>query len=216
MSTETTSPTNSLSLAAQAVRILATHYAQRAESDDVTGRELARVLQALVLPNSPQGELAASGHLIRDHLAQPTSSHEGTVSDVLDAFRVLFPILPWRYGYDPRPDLPSLEQRMAWAELVGPLAPFFSERICIGITAIGPHTRYPEHLHPAVEVYYVLSGTALWTAGGITHERPPGSFILHPANTVHVMETGDEPLIAAYTWSGDIISPSVYTEGPKR
>lgn len=103
---------------------------------------------------------------------------------------------------------------MAWAELVGPLAPFHSDKVCLGVTAIGPHTRYPEHLHPAAEVYFVLSGTARWTAEGVTHERPPGSFILHPSNIVHVMETGDEPLIAAYTWSGDIVSPSIYTDSP--
>lgn len=61
------------------------------------------------------------------------------------------------------------------------------------------------------ETYYVLSGTARWTAEGVTHERAPGSFILHPSNIVHVMETGGEPLIAAYTWTGDGETLSSFT-----
>jgi quercetin dioxygenase-like cupin family protein len=207
-------PDNTLSVAARAIQTLAGHYARRAGEDDSVGYELTHVLDSLQFPEAPRGELEEKAHPIREHLAGPQSSVSGTVGDVLDAFRVLFPVLPWRYGYDPRPDFPGLEKRMAWAELVGPVAPFRNERICVGITVIAPHTRYAEHFHPAIESYYVLSGTAYWTAAGVSTLQKPGAYILHPENVEHVMETTDETLIAAYTWSGDIVTSSVFSRPP--
>ena len=118
--------------------------------------------------------------------------------------------LPWRYGYDPRPDAPGLEDSMAWAELIGPKAPILSDAVGFGLTLIGPRTHYRPHRHPAVELYAVIAGTAIWTADGIAAPKPPGSFILHPENVVHAMQTGDEPLLAVYSWTGDIVSPSVW------
>jgi quercetin dioxygenase-like cupin family protein len=135
--------------------------------------------------------------------AQATGALFATVRPHLDA-------LPWRYSYEPRPDAPDIGTRMAWAELVGPIAPFRSTRVCLGLTAIGPHLRYPLHYHPAVETYLVLSGTAAWTAEERTRHLPPGTLILHPANLVHAMETADEPLLAAYAWSGAVEILSAY------
>lgn len=208
----TANQAGSLALARQAVQVLAGHYARRAGIDDALGRELSRVLASLALPAAPSGELQGLAHPIRAHLTGPQPSANRAVAEVLDAFRPLFPALPWRYGYAPRPDLPGLEERMAWAELVGPLAPFRNDQMCVGLVVIAPHTRYPEHFHPAVESYYVLSGTARWTAGGVTTTRPPDSYILHPENIEHAMETTDETLIAAYTWSGDLHTSSVFCQ----
>lgn len=36
--------------------------------------------------------------------------------------------------------------------------------------------------------------------------------ILHPSNVIHAMETHDEPLLAAYTWSGDVHTLSAYAK----
>ncbi|OAM91408.1 dimethylsulfonioproprionate lyase family protein [Termitidicoccus mucosus] len=204
-----------LSRAVTAIDVLRRHFecqiAIEADTDPMLSRELAGVLESLGAVDYRDGFLQPGAHPVARQFADPPHSADGTVVDALAAFLPLGEALPWRYGYTPRPDLPGLESRMAWAELVGPEAPFHSDRVCLGLTFIGPRVRYPEHAHPAVEVYFVLSGTALWTADGVTHPRPPGSFILHPSNVVHVMETRDEPLLAAYTWSGDVRSPSVYT-----
>lgn len=204
-----------LSHAKAAIDVLAKHYAAHARLDDAIGHELTEVLEQLGHVSFVQGELRAGSHPVSELLNGVLPSRNGSVADVLTAFHPLFAALPWRYGYVPRPDFPGLENRMAWAELVGPLAPFHSDKICLGITFIGAHTCYPEHTHPAVESYYVLSGTAHWTAAGVTQQREPGSLILHPSNITHVMETGDEPLIAAYTWSGDIVAPSIYAGSPE-
>lgn len=193
----------------RALDVLVSRLAERARIDDEPGRELARVLAALSRLAFAEGRLEAGVHpvaLLAEAL-QPNG-----IEDVIQAFSPLFRDLPWRYGYSSRIDLPGLENRMAWAELVGPLAPFRSEEICLGLTYIAPHTRYVEHRHPAVESYFVLSGSARWTAAGLGAERSPGSLILHGADVSHQMETGNEALLAAYTWSGDILSPSVWSE----
>lgn len=187
------------------VGLLRRHYQRRVHaSGDFIARELETALALLDgvdLTNADASQFQASGHAVTQLLGS-LPSRGGAVADVLAALRPLFPALPWRYSYEPRGD--GLENAMAWAEFIGPVAPFQSAKVCLGLTAIAPHTRYPEHRHPAVETYFVLSGAARWTAAGVTTEHAPGSFILHPSNIVHAMETGEEPLIAAYTWTGEV------------
>lgn len=154
-----------------------------------------------------------TGHPVIRHLESVLAAAEDHAPHLAAALRPVADILPWRYGYAPRPDAPGLEHRMAWAELVGPAAPFHSDHVGLGLTLIGPHTYYPPHRHPAVEVYRVVAGIAEWSAVGRSAARPPGSVILHPSNVVHAMRTADQPLLAVYSWSGDVVSPSVWEEG---
>ena len=195
------------------IGLLRHHYERRrALADNAVSRELGAVLaliERVDFTNPDESEFRPSGHAVTKLLGD-LRSRTGAVADVLGAFHPLFPALPWRYSYEPRGD--GLENSMAWAEFVGPIAPFGSGKVCLGITAIGPNTRYPEHRHPAVETYFVLSGRARWTAAGVSQEHAPGAFILHPSNVVHAMETGEEPLIAAYTWTGDIETLSCWDE----
>lgn len=178
----------------------------------VVGDEVERV-NALLDRASPQPQdFAASGHPLTRHLPQVL---DGLERDALDIAAVLRPIaaaLPWRYGYAARSDRPGLEAEMGWAEFVGPAAPFRSDEVCLGLTLIGPHTFYPPHRHPAVELYHVLTGTAEWSADGKAARQPPGAFILHQPNQIHAMRTGDQPLLALYTWTGDVVSPSVWSD----
>jgi mannose-6-phosphate isomerase-like protein (cupin superfamily) len=200
---------------------------------DATARELQNVLALLDTVDFSRADaslLRSSGHPVVEQLRQlavdANVQHGGGVSDgdgagahspegtaaaaLLRAVRPWLGALPWRYSYDERSDSPGLGSRMAWAELVGPIAPFRSERVCLGLTAIGAGVFYPAHLHPAVETYFVLHGASRWTAAGVTGERFPGDYILHPSNVIHAMETGREPLLAAYTWSGDVQTLSAY------
>jgi gentisate 1,2-dioxygenase len=105
-----------------------------------------------------------------------------------------------------------LGQNIAFAEIVGPAAPFRSDSVCLGLTLIGPETLYPAHRHPAIELYYVVAGIATWTLVGVSQDNPPGTFILHPSQAIHAMRTHAEPLLAIYSWSGsDVRTTSVYT-----
>jgi len=105
-----------------------------------------------------------------------------------------------------------LGQNIAFAEIIGPAAPFRSDSVCLGLTLIGPETLYPVHRHPAIELYYVVAGIATWTLDGLSQDHPPGTFILHPSQAIHAMRTHAEPLLAIYSWSGsDVRTSSVYT-----
>ena len=135
-----------------------------------------------------------------------------TTEEFLEQLRPIMSILPWEYSYDERSDAPGLSARIGWAELVGPKAPFKSDKFCLGFTLIAPDTLYPEHNHPATELYYVLSGTANWTLDGKKASKKPGSVILHPSLHKHSMETKKETLLALYIWTGDdIVTLSEYT-----
>jgi mannose-6-phosphate isomerase-like protein (cupin superfamily) len=208
--TTSLSPAAALSVVDAIRRHFAQRLAQERETPEIAA-ELARALALLddVDFSAPDAaHLRASRHPVISQLANLAVADNAILAACLPHLDVL----PWRYSYDARADYPGLETRMAWAELVGPIAPFKSMRVCLGLTAIGARTLYPAHTHPAVETYLVLSGAARWTMNGVTRTQPPGTFILHPENVVHAMQTDAEPLLAAYAWTGDVATLSSYSE----
>ncbi|MCC7046566.1 MAG: cupin [Alphaproteobacteria bacterium] len=120
--------------------------------------------------------------------------------------------LVWHYNYAPVPGQPDLPEKVAFCEILGPRAGLRSDATRLGFSLLGPATHYPMHAHPAVELYYVLAGTARWITPSAAAEQPPGAFILHRASEPHAMETAGEALLALYSWSGDIESPSLYVK----
>jgi mannose-6-phosphate isomerase-like protein (cupin superfamily) len=119
--------------------------------------------------------------------------------------------LPWVYHYAPRGGEPALAERIAFAELIGPDGPMMSPLVRVGLTLIASHTVYPMHAHPAVELYWVISGQARWVTPRQDRIAPPGDFVLHRSNESHSMSTAEEPLLALWGWSGDIDTPARYT-----
>ncbi len=147
-----------------------------------------------------------------DHLAfaleRGTADREAELALSIAA---LAPALRWTYSYPTNPRDRDLSSKVAFAQIVGRRGLQPDSDINIGLTLIAPHVVYPAHFHPAVELYLVIAGTALWQSGNAEPAmRPPGSVILHPGNVVHAMTTFEDPLLAIWTWRGDIVSPSVY------
>jgi hypothetical protein len=123
----------------------------------------------------------------------------------------LAPALRWTYSYPTNPRDRDLSSKVAFAQIAGRRGLQPDSAIHIGLTLIAPHVVYPAHFHPAVELYLAISGTALWQSGEAEPAmKPPGSVILHPSSVAHAMTTFDEPLLAIWTWRGDLVSPSVY------
>jgi hypothetical protein len=193
----------------KALALLARRYLRRGiRRTDAVGEELRRVdpLIALAEPTAPAAPPTR----------HPAVRHLGTA---LEGFRDLGalaeagPLLPWRHGYQAAPSRPGLEDRLAWVELIGPDAPLRYPGLCLGFVLIAPDSTYPAHAHPAVELYHIVSGGALWTAGDSVAPRRAGDFILHPSGLPHAMTTADEPLLMIYTWTGDVTSPSRFVVG---
>jgi quercetin dioxygenase-like cupin family protein len=150
----------------------------------------------------------------------PACDHLGAALEGADTGReaglalwiaALAPALRWTYSYPSNSRDRNLSSKVAFAQIAGQRGLQGNSAIHIGLTLIAPHVVYPAHHHPAVELYLVVSGTALWQSGVAEPiEKAPGSIILHPGNVVHAMTTFDEPLLAIWTWRGDLASPSVY------
>lgn len=82
---------------------------------------------------------------------------------------------------------------------------FYSENVIVGLFLLGPNRLYPEHAHPASELWVVLSGTAKWKRGSEPWQiRKSGEYFIHTPNHPHAMETMDEPLFALWAWTGDL------------
>lgn len=135
----------------------------------------------------------------------------GPEPQIARAVAMLTQRLRWTYGYPPDPRYPGLERRVAFTELLGATAIWRSERMLAGLTLIAPHTCYPAHAHPAIELYLVVTGAAAWQHGdAAAATRPPGSVIVHPKGAPHAMTTGSEPLLAVFTWRGDLATPPAF------
>ena len=64
---------------------------------------------------------------------------------------------------------------------------------------------YPSHRHNALELYYILSGSALWQRGkGEYKPQPPGQSFDHLDRLDHSTKTTNEDLLALWAWHGDI------------
>jgi quercetin dioxygenase-like cupin family protein len=118
--------------------------------------------------------------------------------------------LSWHYHYAARPGEADLADRIAFAELIGPSGPLDAPDCRVGFTLMAPETFYPLHAHPAIELYWVLSGDAQWTTPGADRMVPPGAFVLHRSNEPHAMRTFGAPLLALYAWRGAIEVPAFY------
>lgn len=171
--------------------------------------EIARVTSSVIPEQTGSFEKSTSPLL---KYAESSTLHGSKETEpLLRLIREVFDHLPWKYNYEEREDKKDLGSYMGWAELIGPEAPYMSDDFCLGFTLISPYTLYPEHRHPAIELYKVLSGTAEWTLEGVTSKRVPGEVILHPSNKIHKMQTYDQTLLALYIWSGnDVVTLSEY------
>jgi quercetin dioxygenase-like cupin family protein len=134
----------------------------------------------------------------------------GGVSGIAAALAALPRPLPWDYQYPPHPSADDLATRIGFAELIGPDGPMDAPQCRVGFTLMAADTFYPLHAHPAIELYLVIAGHAEWTASGRRQRVPPGGFVLHRCNEPHAMRTLTEPLLALYSWSGDLDTAAVY------
>ena len=169
----------------------------------ISGFEVPEQVEKFVLSNSPLLKYTDSALV----------NGKDKTKRLLELLKPVMNYLPWKYNYEERGDNPGLGARIGWAELIGPEAPFRTEKYCLGFTLIAPDTIYPEHSHPATELYHVLSGEAFWTLDGDRKLRIPGELILHPSMHRHLMETKKETLLALYLWTGeDVVTLSQYTD----
>jgi mannose-6-phosphate isomerase-like protein (cupin superfamily) len=172
----------------------------------------AQALLPLWPASSPPQRLEAVSLPACDYLAEAIElGMAGPESAIAAGLPQLTSRLRWTYGYPQDSRYPGLERRLAFTEVLGRTGIWPSQRMLLGFTLIAPHTHYPAHVHPAIELYLVIAGATAWALGDAPAEiRPPGSVIVHPSGAPHAMTTGAEPLLALFTWRGDLATSPSY------
>ena len=73
--------------------------------------------------------------------------------------------------------------------------------ILFGTWELAPNAIYHGHKHDAPEIYYIISGRALWTVGEETQEVSRGTAIYTKPGAVHKMvNLTNEPVQAIWIW----------------
>jgi len=180
----------------QAWATLFDQFARRLEATDTHhGKETARLLRENS-KSRPNWQLNAHDVVLSGTLA--TLDRD----PLAEALERLSPFLAWqtRGAFTD-----SDSTNRAYVEFLGPEGMLKSDEIRLGIYWHDRHTFYPRHRHEAVELYHIVSGTAYWQH--ISEEwvpRPPDSFVIHQSNEDHATKTGDQPLLALWSWLGNI------------
>ena len=120
--------------------------------------------------------------------------------------------------------LGGIAGKLAWAEtsrarpsgyvgnhcsvgIIGPRGMITDERFKFGVYLQTPGTFYPAHRHEAEELYFLLSGNALWQKDDAGFEPvASGALIHHAPYQPHAMRTHDGPLLALWAWTGNLSS----------
>jgi quercetin dioxygenase-like cupin family protein len=195
---------------------------------------LLRAIEA-VYRGSPEGPLAAAAARIaglRSQDVRPSWSirkpvaafigqavvlgSQGPLASIAEAFAAVEPLAEWLQNpnYSVKSMGPGYVDRYGYVELIGPGRPVESPDLLVGLLLLGPDMHYPDHAHPAEEIYHVVAGRAEWWREDEGWRRkPPGTVIHHAPMVRHAMRTGDEPLLALYCWTGKV---EVYAQMTER
>src|SRR5215510_13706397 len=132
------------------------------------------------------------------------------VAGMIHALRALGPWLAWTQNPNYRRSPPSADflDRYGYAVIAGPSdgppALVGHRALALGVLLLGPGTHYPEHHHPAIELYVPLTAGEWWRGEGPWRSEPAGAVIHHASEVPHGTRAGEEPLLAIYLWSGDL------------
>ena len=156
------------------------------------------------------GETIPNGH---DTASLPTyvrhmSAMRSTMADtaVSRALSQMIDKIDWYQIFDGDGIDSDFASGLLAGQIIGKRGLIRNDDVFVGLFLIAPDICYPLHQHPALEVYYVLSGHI-----NIRHGRTktpmrigPGALSVTPPHQVHELETGDEACLIAYIWTGDM------------
>lgn len=182
--------------------------------------ELIRALKTIFADEGRAGGDEAAAAL-SDVLADPQTLPPANRVDVVDhaamalkasdhaaapAVLSALPLIDWHYsGLADGRIRPEIALLMATSELIGPNGMLFHPSVRVGLFMQAPNLNYVTRIHLAEETFVMLGGNGYWTCNGSEPERKEaGAYIFHPSNAPHTSITRDEPLIAAWRWTGDI------------
>jgi hypothetical protein len=142
--------------------------------------------------------------------ALESADGQGPLPGMMHALQALGPWLVWTQNPNYRRSPPSADflDRYGYAVIAGPAAGppalLGHAALALGVLLLGPRTHYPEHRHPATELYVPLTAGEWWRGDGPWRSEPAGAVIHHGSEVPHATRAGDAPLLAVYLWAGDL------------
>ncbi|MGY6697396.1 MAG: dimethylsulfonioproprionate lyase family protein [Roseinatronobacter sp.] len=172
------------------------------------GNAKIRAHQRLVREKITAALRAKPALRLSDAASKPVTAHlrraldngrDTSMSRVIRTIDGVKSSLSWQYGYEKVPR--GLDQKYAYAEILGPNGPVLSDQIILGLVLFAPGCIYPTHAHDGItESYICLSGAMSQNDQGV---YVPGSMIFNPPGQMHRITVADlEPSLLAYAWIG--------------
>lgn len=116
----------------------------------------------------------------------------------------------WRQTYKDTDIGDDFMDRFGCYSIIGDEAPFKSDLIRLFMVYMPAGLYYPWHQHPAEEIYFVVSGSAVFSRSGHPDKvLTEGQTAFHSSNQPHAMETQSEPILCLVVWRNHFETPPV-------
>lgn len=149
------------------------------------------------------------------HLPECVASSMFLAPDVAAALAEIDEFLHWKQNPNYSDALmgEGYMDNYAYAELIGPGGFFSGDDFLMGLMLLGPNRHYPDHHHPAPELYWLLTGPSQWRRDNSAFaERKAGETIWHLPMMSHATRTLGGPLLAIWAWTRDVSVPAKLLE----
>jgi len=177
-----------------------------AATDDKAAQQIAAGLSGLEIPDNWQVDYP--------HPAQTSLEVAFAASDSHHSVRHLAQIaeqLEWVDAASFRTPPADFRGGFCFTRIVGPDSLIEAEDFRFGVYLQDAHTIYPSHKHAAEELYFPISGTALWQKdNGPFEPVNSGTLIHHLTYQPHATTTLEAPMLAYWAWLGDL-DPQTYS-----
>ncbi len=124
------------------------------------------------------------------------------------------PAVAWRETYKDTDIGDHFMEQFGCYAIIGGGGPFAAPSMRLWIVYMPPNLYYPWHHHPAEEMYFVVSGSAVFSRKGHPDRvLSEGDTMFHESNQPHAMATRGEPVLCLVAWRNGFDVPPVLTTG---
>ncbi len=129
------------------------------------------------------------------------------LSDLGRTLMALEPTCAWQQNpnYNANNQSKAFVEGQAYQAYYGPEGLSDAHDLAVFSMLMTDGVTYKEHSHPAEELYFILSGSAVWKTGCTDSQiLGAGSLVHHPSGMTHATKTTSEPMLCLAFWIGNL------------